>query len=139
LDITNKPEPFTVFAPINDAFTGEIGDPLAQRSTDQLTSYAGIVPKVKKPVAARGLRDRAMPVNEAIISLKTSSYSRHSILVVMAPKICRTTLGIVRLPANMLTSGSPVALYDRHFGQRCWYRELITKSAGQIYSVPKHK
>jgi transposase len=36
--------------------TAEIGDPLAQRSTDQLASYAGIVPKVKQPAAVRGLR-----------------------------------------------------------------------------------
>jgi transposase len=34
--------------------TGEIGDPLAQRSTDQLTSYAGIVPKVKQTGGSQG-------------------------------------------------------------------------------------
>ena len=34
--------------------TGEIGDPLAQRSTDQLASYAGIVPKVKQTGGSQG-------------------------------------------------------------------------------------
>jgi transposase len=34
--------------------TAEIGDPLAQRSTDQLASYAGIVPKVKQTGGSQG-------------------------------------------------------------------------------------
>ena len=34
--------------------TAEIGDPLAQRSTDQLASYAGIVPKVKQTGGIQG-------------------------------------------------------------------------------------
>jgi transposase len=34
--------------------TAEIGDPLVQRSTDQLTSYAGIVPKVKQTGGSQG-------------------------------------------------------------------------------------
>jgi transposase len=35
-------------------FTAEIGDPLAQRSTAQLSSYAGIVPKVKQTGGSLG-------------------------------------------------------------------------------------
>jgi len=35
--------------------TAEIGDPLAQRSTDQLASYAGIIPKVKQTGGSQGL------------------------------------------------------------------------------------
>jgi len=35
--------------------TAEIGDPLAQRSTDQLASYAGIVPKVKQTGGSQGV------------------------------------------------------------------------------------
>jgi transposase len=34
--------------------TAEIGDPLVQRSTDQLASYAGIVPKVKQTGGSQG-------------------------------------------------------------------------------------
>jgi len=34
--------------------TAEIGDPLAQRSTDRLASYAGIVPKVKQTGGSQG-------------------------------------------------------------------------------------
>ena len=34
--------------------TAEIGDPLAQRSADQLASYAGIVPKVKQTGGSQG-------------------------------------------------------------------------------------
>jgi len=34
--------------------TAEIGDPLAQRSADQLASYAGIVPKVKQSGGSQG-------------------------------------------------------------------------------------
>ena len=34
--------------------TAEIGDPVAQRSTDQLVSYAGIVPKVKQTGGSQG-------------------------------------------------------------------------------------
>ena len=34
--------------------TGEIGDPLAQRTADQLVSYAGIVPKVKQTGGSQG-------------------------------------------------------------------------------------
>jgi hypothetical protein len=34
--------------------TGEIGDSMAQRSTDQLASYAGIVPKVKQTGGSQG-------------------------------------------------------------------------------------
>jgi transposase len=34
--------------------SAEIGDPLAQRSTDQLASYAGIVPKVKQSGGSQG-------------------------------------------------------------------------------------
>jgi hypothetical protein len=34
--------------------TAEIGDPMAQRSTDQLASYAGIVPKVKQTGGSQG-------------------------------------------------------------------------------------
>jgi hypothetical protein len=34
--------------------TAEIGDPLAQRSTDQLASYDGIVPKVKQSSGSQG-------------------------------------------------------------------------------------
>lgn len=34
--------------------TAEVGDPLAQRSTDQLASYAGIVPKVKQTGGTQG-------------------------------------------------------------------------------------
>ena len=34
--------------------TGEIGDPLAQRSTDKLASYAGIIPKVKQTGGKQG-------------------------------------------------------------------------------------
>ncbi len=34
--------------------TAEIGDPLAQRSTDRLASYAGIVPKVKQSGGSQG-------------------------------------------------------------------------------------
>ena len=34
--------------------TGEIGDPLAQRSTDQMASYAGIIPKVKQTGGKQG-------------------------------------------------------------------------------------
>ncbi len=35
--------------------TAEIGDPLAQRSTNQLSSYAGIIPKVKQSGGSQGL------------------------------------------------------------------------------------
>ncbi len=34
--------------------TAEIGDPLAQRSTDRLASYAGIIPKVKQSGGSQG-------------------------------------------------------------------------------------
>lgn len=34
--------------------TAEIGDPLAQRSTDRLASYAGIIPKVKQTGGSQG-------------------------------------------------------------------------------------
>jgi transposase len=34
--------------------TAEIGDPMAQRSTDRLASYAGIVPKVKQTGGTQG-------------------------------------------------------------------------------------
>ena len=35
-------------------FTAEIGDPLAQRSANQLASYAGIIPKVKQSGGSQG-------------------------------------------------------------------------------------
>jgi transposase len=35
--------------------TAEIGDPLAQRSTNRLVSYAGIIPKIKQTVGSHGL------------------------------------------------------------------------------------
>jgi transposase len=90
--------------------TAEIGDPLAQRSTDQLASYAGIVPKVKQTGGSQG----------ASITSHVSKRSNHILkdFVVQSafhigrygPKDCRMISVAVRLPASMLTSGSPVAL-----------------------------